>query len=105
MGEVIKGAVHHNYAFWLCLIISIILMIASFVLPPIGEISKSVLFASGELFGFAALYAFIRALDKGLDARIQHNNTSLTIGSLENPAPPQPPILNEEQNENEDFTL
>lgn len=61
---------------------SVGLIIASFLVPPTGVIDGSVLGAVGEIFAFAALGTVIKAIDKGVDAKVQHNNTSLTIGDL-----------------------
>ncbi|MBO7712572.1 MAG: hypothetical protein J6S85_03330 [Methanobrevibacter sp.] len=47
-----------------------------------GLIDGSVLAAVGELFGFAALGTVIKAIDKGVDAQVQHNNTTITVGDL-----------------------
>lgn len=41
--------------FWLCLIVSICLMVAGFCVPPTGIIDGTVLTAVGILFGFATL--------------------------------------------------
>lgn len=41
--------------FWICLIVSIGLMVAGFCVPPTGIIDGSVLTAVGILFGFATL--------------------------------------------------
>ena len=41
--------------FWICLIVSIGLMVAGFCVPPTGMIDGSVLTAVGILFGFASL--------------------------------------------------
>lgn len=41
--------------FWICLIVSISLIVAGFCVPPIGIIDGSVLTAVGILFGFATL--------------------------------------------------
>ena len=41
--------------FWICLIVSIGLMVAGFCVPPTGIIDGSVLTAIGILFGFASL--------------------------------------------------
>ena len=41
--------------FWICLIVSIGLIVAGFCVPPIGIIDGSVLTAVGILFGFASL--------------------------------------------------
>ena len=41
--------------FWICLIVSIGLIVAGFCVPPMGIIVGSVLTAVGILFGFATL--------------------------------------------------
>lgn len=60
---------------------SIALIAASFVIPPIGIIDSSVLAATGELAGFAALWEVHVAIKKGLDAKISHNNTTIEINN------------------------
>ena len=42
-------------SFWICLIVSIGLIVAGFCVPPMGIIDGSVLTAVGILFGFASL--------------------------------------------------
>ena len=39
------------------------------------------LIAVGEINGFVAMGAVIKAIDKGSSASIKHNNTELTINS------------------------
>lgn len=82
MAEIIKNAVRHNWIFWICLITSIFLIVTSFFIPPLSVIDGSVLAAVGELFGFAALGNIVAAIEKGLDAKIQHNNTTIEIGDF-----------------------
>jgi hypothetical protein len=72
----------HNGWFIFFSLVSVALIIASFLVPPTGVIDGSVLGAVGEIFAFAALGTVIKAIDKGVDAKVQHNNTSLTIGDL-----------------------
>ena len=72
----------HNGWFVLFSLVAIALIITSFFVPPTGVIDGSVLAAVGEIFGFAALGTVIKAIDKGVDAKVQHNNTSVTIGDL-----------------------
>ena len=59
--------------------ISIILIVTSFLLPPTGVIDPSVFAGVGELFGFAALWELHVAIRRGMDAKIQHNNTTIEI--------------------------
>lgn len=78
----IKNATIHNVPFWICLVISIMLIVSGFLVPPTGEVDGSVLTAVGELFGFAALYTAWIAIMKGVDARVQHGKTQLVVGNF-----------------------
>lgn len=75
---------YHNVAFWICLCVSLFLIITAFFIPPKAVVDSSVIACVGELFGFAALGAFIRALDKGVDARITKGDTELSIQNPDN---------------------
>ena len=66
-------------AFYCITAAAVALLIASFVVPPTGVIDSSVLAAAGELFAFASLTIILIAIDKGIDAKVQHNNTTITI--------------------------
>lgn len=79
MGERIKAAVRDNKAFWICLGVSIALLVGGAVTPPLFVIDKSIFLACGELFAFAALFTLNKALDNGVDASIKHNNTEINI--------------------------
>ena len=70
-----------NVFFWTFALAGLILIVASFLLPPMGVVDNSVLAAVGELDGVIALGAVIKAIDKGSSASITHNNTSLTINN------------------------
>lgn len=61
---------------------SLALIIASFLVPPTGQIDPSVLAATGEIAGFSSLYIVLIAIEKGIDAQVQHGNTSVTVGDL-----------------------
>lgn len=76
---------HKNIIFWIALIASIVLLVASFFAPPVGVISSSVLTAVGELFAFAALGLLPSVISEGRTARIQRGDTSVTIGSAFQP--------------------
>ena len=73
----------NHLAFWICLVISIILLIASFLVPPTGFIDGTVLAGIGELFGFATLATVIEAIKKGRDVSVSHGNTTLTLNDQE----------------------
>lgn len=70
-------------ALWVCIICSIGLFIASFCVPPLGEISPSVLKAGGEIFAFAALVMLREAIMEGLGVKMTHGNTSIEIHDLD----------------------
>ena len=72
----------HNAWFLFFSIIAVGLIITSFFVPPTGVIDGSVLAATGEIFAFAALGTVIKAIDKGVDAQVQHNNTTITVGDI-----------------------
>ena len=97
MAEILKSALNHNFVFWLCLIVSLALIITSFFIPPMAEISGSVLAAVGEIFAFAALGSLISAIEKGKDATLRHNSTSITIGDKLPPRMPEPPYEETEE--------
>ena len=82
MSEVYKSATVKNPAFWVCLSLSIALIVAGFCVPPHGEIDGSVLTACGILFAFATLETVHIAIKKGVDAKVKHGNTELTVGDL-----------------------
>lgn len=82
MAELIKKSTVGNVAFWVCLIASVVLMVAGFIVPPTGVIDGSVLKGVGELFGFATLFVVGTAINRGVDVRLQHGKTTATIGDL-----------------------
>ena len=83
MGEVIKDiwkrGTYHNVAFWICLGVSIGMILVSFFVPPLSVIDSSIFVATSILFAYAALASFNAALEKGVDAKIKHNDTELQI--------------------------
>lgn len=69
---------------WICLIVSVSLIIASFSLPPTGIVDSSVLAATGELFAFGTLFklpAMINSIKDGRKIKMQKGNTSIEIDS------------------------
>lgn len=79
----LKEATSHNTAFWICLGISVVLIIGGAITPPPFVIDASIFIATGELFGFAALGAVYKALDKGVDAKIEKGDTKITLNNDE----------------------
>lgn len=59
--------------------IAVSLIVGSFLVPPMGVVDSSVLAAVGEIFAFATLFAVWEAVDKGIDAKIVHGNTTVTL--------------------------
>ena len=62
-----------------CFIISIGLIVAGFLLPPMGVIDGSVLTAIGELLLFPVIIYGFRAIELGLEVKIQKGDTSVEI--------------------------
>ena len=60
---------------------SLLLIVTSFFIPPTGVIDSSVFAGVGELFAFGALWELHVAIRKGMDAKIQHNNTTIEINN------------------------
>lgn len=74
-----KNYLENNGFFWLFSTIGLLLIIIAFFIPPAAHIDQSVLIAVGEINGFAALGAVIKAIDNGDSATFHHNETELTI--------------------------
>lgn len=68
-------------AFWVCLIISIVFLVVSFLTPPPFQIHASVLTAVGELAGFACLGTVVEAVSKGADITVEKGDAKVTIDS------------------------
>ena len=83
MREFYKNYLQSNLFFWLFSGIGLLLIIVAFFIPPTAYIEQSVLIAVGEINGFAALGAVIKAIDKGSSATFHHNGTEVTINSNE----------------------
>ena len=85
MAEAIKKAILGDVVFWVCLMVTLVLMLLGFYLPPMGEISPSVLQAVGWLFGFAALAKLCdtgnMAVKAGYDAKVEHGDTKIEINN------------------------
>ena len=83
MREFYRNYIQSNLFFWLFSGIGLLLIIIAFFIPPAAQIHQSVLYAVAEINAFIALGAVIKAIDKGVDATFQHNNTSVTITNNE----------------------
>ena len=91
MGKILKHSILENVPFWILAGIAMATGITAFFIPPMAEIHPSVLRFISWAFAFAALWTVFVAMVRGLDARVQHGKTSLTVGSLDpqsqNPEP------------------
>lgn len=67
-------------SFFICLGISIILMIGSAIMPPPFVIDASIFNAVGWLFGFAALGQLPAVLNTDKWAKISHGQTTVLVG-------------------------
>lgn len=74
------GLPFHRVAFWISFIVSLVLIIAGFIVPPTGVLDSSLLIGIGEIFAFAALGAGIKAIEDGKEVEIHHKETNITIG-------------------------
>lgn len=80
MGKIFKQAIVGNWAFWICLVVAIFLLIGGALTPPAFVIDASIFKAVGWMFAFGALGSFSRALDKGLDASIKKGDFTFNVG-------------------------
>ena len=83
MREFYRNYLANNGFFWLFSTIGLLLIIIAFFIPPAAQIHQSVLIAVGEINGFAALGAVLKAIDNGGSATFHHNGTDVTINSNE----------------------
>ena len=81
MKKFYKNYLENNTFFWVFSIIGLLLIIVAFFLPPAAYIDSSILIAVGEINGFIALGAVIKAIDNGGSASIKHNGTEVIINS------------------------
>ena len=83
MREFYKNYLANNGFFWLFSSIGLLLIIIAFFIPPTAYIDSSILIAVGEINGFIAIGAVIKAIDNGGSASIKHNGTEVIINSDE----------------------
>ena len=79
MGEVLKNAIKDNKPFWVCLGVSIFLLVGGAIVPPPFVIDKSIFIACSIMFGYAALYTVDKAIEKGAKTTIKHKDTEIEI--------------------------
>ena len=103
MGKIIKHSVIENVPFWILAGVAIAIGITAFFIPPKAEIHPSVLKFISWMFAFAALWTVFASMMRGIDARIQHGQTSLTIGDIDRKNEPMP-TESEPEDEEEEVT-
>jgi hypothetical protein len=95
MGEMLKRATIGNLWFKVLSGFAMILIVAGFIVPPMGIIDGSVLTAVGEIFAFAAVNTALKAMDQGFSARVRHKKTTLSLDkskdNAQNAKPPKQP--------------
>lgn len=84
MGKEIKKWVHNGDKFWkmsfiVAQCISVLLIIASFCIPPSGVIDPSVFAAIGEIFAFPALLSFYNIVMTGKQATLKRGDLEISI--------------------------
>ena len=69
----------YNVPFFVLGGISLILLIISWIAPPPMQIHESVLQGVAEIFGFAALWAIVIAVEKGTGASLRKGDVEVEI--------------------------
>lgn len=72
---------------WVCMVAAIGLFVASFLVPPTGEINPSVLKAGSLIFAFAALFEVREAIAEGLGVKLTHGQTTVVVQDLDGKDP------------------
>lgn len=75
---------------WLFSVCALGLFIAGFIVPPMGEISPSVLKAGGIIFAFAALAEAREAIIEGLGVKVTHGDTTISVQDVDGHQPDNP---------------
>ena len=71
----------HDVWFHIFAITALGLIVTSFFIPPTGIIDSSIFAGVGEIFAFGALWEIHIAIQKGIDAKIQHHDTTIKINN------------------------
>ena len=86
MREILKETWESNIWMRILTISSILLIIASFFVPPLGVLDGSVLAAVGELEGLGVLWIVLRAVEKGTAASFKKGDVEVDILEKEDKA-------------------
>ena len=66
-------------SFYICLFVSIFLLVFAFFTPPKFIIDKSVIISCSELWAFAALGVAVHAVHRGSDIHLKRGQTEMTV--------------------------
>ena len=86
MRKILKEAWESNICMRILTISSLLLIIASFFVPPLGVLDGSVLAAVGELEGLGVLWIVMRAVEKGTGASFKKGDVEVDIKEKEEEA-------------------
>lgn len=76
--------IKYKWAFWISFAVALVLLIASFLLPPLGAISPSVLQGVAEIFAFALLGIVADAIQRGADIKLSKGDMSVEVDNPDN---------------------
>ena len=85
--ERIRRASIGEWINFVCFVVSVVLVVVGFIVPPTGVIDSSVLIAVGELGFFSTITKipdFIKALKNGASLEIEKGDTHIKIEGEEN---------------------
>lgn len=86
---------------WVFSLAALGLFIASFIVPPTGEIHASVLKAGAEIFALAALIEAREAILEGLGVKVTHGQTTVEVHDLDGKSSEDPASLPDPEDETE----
>ena len=86
MKEILKVTWESNIWMRILTISSLLLIIASFFIPPLGIIDRSILAAVGELEVFGVLWIVFHAIEKGTAASFKKGDVEVEIKEKEDKA-------------------
>lgn len=79
-----NGDLLWKVSFCVSQVISVILLIASFCVPPMGVIDPSIFAGIGELFAFPALYSFYNIILSGRAATLKRGDMEIIVNEINN---------------------
>lgn len=80
MKNIVKNYIIKDIWFYVLSLLSIGLIVAGFLVPPLGMIDPSVLTAVGEMLGFGALGVALRVINEHTQASITKGDMEINIG-------------------------